>query len=124
MPRPRGQTEDDSAQDGEGEGVGHWTEHLTTDAREKEYGHEHYQDDQLSEKGRVHHCRCRLITDVIHVSLGESMLMRGKFAFHLVYNAFDDDNCSIHDDTEVDSPEAHQVGPHPKETHENKCKEQ
>ena len=122
-----GEAEQDGPDEGEGERERHGLKHLATDAGEEENGGEDDEDDDLPVKGRVHHRAGGGDADLVHVPLREAGVRwqrAAEAALELVDSALHDDDGAVDDNAEVDGSEAHQIGPHAEDAHQDEGEEQ
>ena len=117
-----GQGENKGSYDTEDQGLGHRRKVFPFNSRKGQDGEEHNQDDEHGKSGTAHHATGTLLHLVVHLFTSEGATPE-LFPVDMGQDTLQDDDGTVDHNTEVDGTEAHQVGRHVKDAHQDKGKE-
>ena len=117
-----GDGQEEGTDDAEYQCLGHRREIFSFDAGQRQDGEEHDEDDEHGERGTPYYPSGSFLHFVVHF-----LAVQGAAAqlpsIEMGQDAFQDDDGAVHHDTEVDGAEAHQVGRHVEDAHQDEGEE-
>ena len=116
-----GQRQNECAQNGKRNRLGHGFKHLAFNANERQNWEINNQDDDFTKSSTASDFRRSLVHFVVHFSSAEFPFVAD---LQTMDNGFHNDHRSIHNQSKVDSAQTHQVAAHPKNIHHGDGKEQ